>query len=431
VFSQQDPLIVPAVTDRLRPVPLALAAWATAWFVLMAWHGGAAWHFFVQGGHALAHAGIPGGGLHLYASAPILQIGPLAFLAVDTLTTVDGRPRLLLGQMLGIVAGGYLVWQVRRIGRRRQRVVALAVACFTPLWIYLAVASVHIDDVLALTCAVAALACARSGRAVWSGVLLGLSVDAKPWALGFTALLLLLPGRRARLHAAAAAVVVIAAAWSPFFLVDHNTVRLLHFTIRNTPLSALRALGVNTARTPPWDRPVQILLGVALGAVAVRRGRWPAVILLAVVARIALDPGTNKYYAAGVAVGALIWDLLGSRSTWPWRSAAGLAVMYLSRWLPVPPWVHGDMTLLYCMACVVWLVVLPGRDFRRHLVTGFRTGRRRRRRPENRLPDRAHQRGTTQRRPPRSRDAVQSWYSPCDVDRHDDGQDRRRRLKRR
>lgn len=350
---------------RLRAVPLALAGWAVVWFVAMAWHGGLAWHFFVQGGLALARVGGAGNGLHLYAAAPILQIGPLAFVVVDTLTSIDGHPRLLLAQVFSVAAGGYIVWQARRLGRPAP---ALAVACFIPLWMYLAVASVHVDDVLALACGVGALACARSGRAVWAGVLLGLAADAKPWALGFAALLLLLPGWRARLRGAGAAVVVMAVAWLPFFLADPNTVRVLHFTIRNTPLSALRALGVTDPRTPPWDRPVQTLAGIALGAVAIRRGRWPAVILLAVVARIALDPGTNMYYAAGVGVGALLWDVVGSGSRRPWWTATGVLVMYVSRMIPLPPWIHGEITLAYCLACAAWLTLLPASIVQRNLT---------------------------------------------------------------
>jgi hypothetical protein len=329
-------------------LPAALVAWSLAWFLAMARHGGAAWHFFVQGGRALADFGAPGGGLHVYAAAPVLQIGPLAFLAVDTLTAVAGRPELLMAQLLGVATGGYVVWQAQRLGRRR----ALAAAVFfIPVWMYLAVASTHLDDVLALTFAVAAIAAARAGRPWWTGILLGLAVDAKPWALGFAALLLMLPGIRAVLRGAIGTAVAVVAGWVPFFLGDPNTVRLLHFTIANVPMSALRALGVTDPRTPGWDRPAQALLGIALGVVAVRRGRWPAVILLAVAARIALDPGANKYYAAGIAVGALVWDVAGSTWRWPWWTAGAMVTLYVSRWIPMPALAHGWLTLAYCLAC--------------------------------------------------------------------------------
>jgi len=308
---------------RYRGLPLALALWALAWFVAMAWHGGASWHYFVQG----------------------------------------GRPLLLTAQVLGVVAGAYVLWQVRRLAierwgddRRVNRRIAYGAVAFVPVWMYLAVASTHLDDVIALAAAVAATAAARAGRPWLTGALLGLAVDAKPWALGFAAVLLILPGLRAALRGAISTVAVIAAGWLPFFAADPNTARLLHFTIPNTSLSALRALGVTDARTPPWDRPAQALIGIGLGVIAVRRGAWPAVILLAVAARIALDPGTNKYYAAGIGVGALLWDLLGGQRLLPWWTATGAAVLYVSRWIPMRPSVHGWLTLVFCVACTVVLV---------------------------------------------------------------------------
>jgi hypothetical protein len=221
---------------------------------------------------------------------------------------------------------------------------------------------------LALVSIVAALAAARTGRSVLAGLLLGLSVDAKPWALGFAALLLMLPGWRAMVRGALTTAVTVAAGWLPFFLADPRTVRVLHFTILNTPLSALRALGVTDPRTPPWDRPAQALLGIGLGVLAVRRGRWPAVLLLAVAARIALDPGTNRYYAAGAVAGAVLWDLAGGDARFPWWTAAAAGTLFASRWIPMPDAVHGWITLAYCVSCVT--LVIParagaGRDPRR------------------------------------------------------------------
>ncbi len=345
-----------------RAVPAAVAVWALAWFVAMAWHGGASWHFFVQGGRALADLDDPAGGLHLYAAAPVLQIGPVAFLTVDALALVSGRPPLPAAQLLGVAAGAYVLWQARRFAierwgdrRRANRRIAYAAVAFVPAWMYLAVASAHLDDVLALTAGVAAVAAARARRPWLTGVLLGLAVDAKPWAVGFAAVLLILPGPRAWVRGSIATGAVAVAGWLPFFAADPRTARLLHFTIPNTSLPALRALGVTDARTPPWDRPAQALIGIALGVVAVRRGAWPAVLLLAVAARIALDPGTNKYYAAGIAVGALLWDLAGTDRRLPWWTAAGAAALYLSRWIPMPPSAHGWLTLLFCAACTLTL----------------------------------------------------------------------------
>jgi hypothetical protein len=344
---------LPPMNVNARTVPWLLAGWMALWFAAMAWHGGLAWHFFVQGAQALADADDPAGGLHLYAVMPVLQIGPLAFLVAEGLRALSGRSDLLAAQVFGAAGGSYVLWQAGRFGRRFS---PWAIVFFVPVWMYLAVASAHLDDVLALVGAVAALAAARAGRSGLTGLLLGLSVDAKPWALGFAALLLMLPGWRAVMRGALTTVITVAAGWLPFFLADPRTARILHFTIANTSLSALRALGVTDPRTPAWDRPAQALLGIGLGILAVRRGRWPAVLLLAIAARIALDPGTNKYYAAGAIAGAVFWDLAGSNSRFPWWTAGAAGTLFASRWIPMPAAAHGWFALAYCVACVILLI---------------------------------------------------------------------------
>ncbi len=354
------------MNTNIRPQWWALVAWAVVWFVGMAWHGGMAWHFFVQGARALADVDNPvAGGLHLYAAAPILQIGPLAFVVTQCLRVVGGPFDLLAAQVLGAAGGGYILWQASRLSRRFS---PWAVVFFVPVWMYLAVGSAHLDDVLVLVCLTGVLAAARAGRGVIAGLLFGLAVDAKPWALGFAALLLLLlpnwresarANWRAAARAAISSAVVVLAGWLPFFLADSGTTRMLHYTIRNSPLSALRALGFDDARTPPWDRPAQALLGIGLGILAIRRGRWSAIPLLAVAARIAVEPGTNKYYAAGAVVGAVLWDVIGSTARFPWWTASAALTLFASRWLPVPDAVHGWITLAFCLACGIGLIGNP------------------------------------------------------------------------
>jgi uncharacterized membrane protein len=51
-----------------------------------------------------------------------------------------------------------------------------------PVWMSLAVGTAHLDDVLALLFTILAIRGALAGRPVLAGVLLGLAVDAKPWA---------------------------------------------------------------------------------------------------------------------------------------------------------------------------------------------------------------------------------------------------------
>ncbi len=59
---------------------IVLIAWTAVW---TAWNdrvGGYSWHYFRDGAWLLSHPSVPGGGLHLYATHPQLQIGPLALL---------------------------------------------------------------------------------------------------------------------------------------------------------------------------------------------------------------------------------------------------------------------------------------------------------------------------------------------------------------
>lgn len=130
-----------------------------------------------------------------------------------------------------------------------RRLVAVALF-FVPVWMYLAVAVTHLDDVLALLFAVLALRAGVRDRPVLAGVLVGLAVDSKPWALPFAVLLLLIPDLRRRAAGAAVLAGVVLVAWLPFFLADPGTVRALHFTIPNTAWSALRVLEIENARTP-------------------------------------------------------------------------------------------------------------------------------------------------------------------------------------
>jgi hypothetical protein len=267
---------------------------------------------------------------------------------------------LLAAQLLGVLAGIAILSVARRIAAdvrpdlttdQLDRRVALATVCFAPVWMYLAVSSTHLDDVLALLFATLAVRAAVRDRGVLAGFLLGLAVDSKPWALPFGCLLLLLSGRRARFSAVATMAGVVLAAWLPFFLADPASTNALHYTISNTPLSALRVIGVHTARTPVWDRPAQTILGVLLGVIAIRRGRWAAVIMISVGARIVLDPGTNRYYAAGLVAGAVLWDIIGSSAAAPWWTAAACLGLFSARFLHLPPSVNGWLTLGFFVAC--------------------------------------------------------------------------------
>ena len=338
-----------------------LGAWSFVWFLIFNLHGGYSWHYFTQGSILLfdgAAAGQPKGGLHLYANYPQLQIGPFTFAVAQLLRQVGAPGGRLFAELVMTLLGLVVLYAIERIALsvrpalaqepRLERTLLYGGGAFVIGWVDLAAAYGHLDDVLALLCVTLAVWALITDLPAIAGICLGLSADAKPWALVFLPLVLAVPGRIRR-HAAMWTAVTVVAAWLPFVLADWHTLTVAQFTIVNEPSSALRALGVTTPTTPPWDRVAQIALGCGLGALAVYRRRWPAVILLGVGARIALDPGVYGYYTAGVLLGALLWDLLGLRRTAPiWTIASGAA-------LAVAPVLISDARLLGDLR--LWLVL--------------------------------------------------------------------------
>ncbi len=301
------------------------------WWILTLWAGaclalearGWSWKLFYAGtqlflgGHP-PH--LPGpGGLHIYASEPRLQTGPLTFLAAAPLIPLGlemsfqiaaiamtllglGVLRLLQGWALDLADGPP--------ARTRIGAATLVLGLvFVPAWVDLAAWYGHLDDAMALAFSVLAVRATTARRPVRLGLMLGLAVIAKPVAIAFIPLVLVLPRRQWwRAMVAGAAVVGLAAA--PFLVAAPRTLSAAGgFRIPIEAGSVLRLFGVTATATPSWDRPAQLLLALVLGLVAVRRGRWPAVLLLAVDARILLDPSVNTYYAAWLLVGTLTWDL--------------------------------------------------------------------------------------------------------------------------
>ena len=397
------------LADR-RWLYLALGCWSAVWFVVLAHRGGIDWKFFTTGtsllfgGHptviqgitggagTAGPAGLPGppppGGLHIFASYPALQMGPLAYLVTGLVRQLGPDNGLVAAELLLQATGLAIVYLIEQIAlkarpalARQGRAFSLTLltggAVFMVAWSELAAGFAHLDDGLALLLATLAVffwgvettpslrpgvarrygltlpggpfGSSTAGRprselrsprglrgqwpAVGAGVCVGLAADAKPWALVFLPIVLIpaasCKNLRATAIAALAAAITLAVAWLPFFIADPGTLHATRFLIRNEPNSALRALGVTQNYTPNWDRPAQILLGCGLGVIAIARGRWPAVLLLAGGARILLDPAAHSYYTPDILVGALLWDLLGGSTRRPlpvWTSVSFAAL---------------------------------------------------------------------------------------------------------
>lgn len=372
---------------RIGPYPVRwhivlLTLWTTAWFVVAERHAAVSWHYLRQG-EQLLFGQASGGGLALYANHPELQIGPVSFLVAGLFAPFppDQGEKLADAFMSGL--GLYMLVLVGRAAadhylgtgvnhKRLQQRVLVAGAAFIPMWVEVSVRFAHLDDVLALFFTTLAVRALVRGNATAVGVFLALAVDSKPWAVGFLPLLLALP-RPARLRAATWTVALVAAAWLPFYLTHLETLHAARFTIPNQPASSLRWFGVDDPATPWWDRPAQMALGMGLGALAVRRGRWPAVVFLAADARILLDPSVYTYYNASVLLGTLIWDSIGQRRLVPWVSWIALISLYGSTLLIPSDAARGFIRLAFCVGSAAYVLLLPQRAPR-----GSRGGRPRR-----------------------------------------------------
>src|SRR5450631_308767 len=312
--------------------------WMALWSAVQMGHALVSWHF-VATGAALLRSDQAGAGLHLYAAHPELQIGPLTFLVAAPLNALSASLSGSVAAVAMAVAGPLMLLSLSRLPdlsvTHRQR--GLAAAVLMPLWAELAVHYTHLDDALALVMLMAGLHALARARPIPAALLLAASADAKPWALAFVPLLLVL-SRDRWVRAVLVWVASVVAAWLPFVLADPRTLHAGGFSIPNVASSSLRALGVTAAATPTWDRPVQLLLGVVLGAVAVRRGRWLVVPAVVLAARMLLDPGAYPYYTAGLVLATVLVDVGWRRTRWPLVSMAVMVGLYIVRCLgPLTP----------------------------------------------------------------------------------------------
>ena len=364
-----------ATTDRdLRtPAWITLVCVAIGLQLVLYRNSGYSWHFFAEAAALLIGQHPAGdvlaGGLHLYAHYPQLQFGPLTVLAsVLLLPLSDGGWFLVTWFMTlsGLIVLFVLDRTVRMLRPdidpndwRTVGTMLFGGISFLISWELLAVHFGHLDDVLALMLLAVAMAAAADRAPILTGVSLGLAVDAKPWALACAAVLLVFPLRRMWKPALVAGA-VICVAWLPFVLGDPHTLgAAASFTIPNSPASALRALGVGSATTPPWDRAAQIGIGCLLGAIAVLRRRFAAVVALGIGSRIVLDPSVFSYYTAGLALGVLLWDLVGYRGPAPRLSMLCLVGLTLAPVVVRDSHVLGELRLWTVVIAAAVMLALP------------------------------------------------------------------------
>jgi hypothetical protein len=362
-----------AISDRVRF--LASVALVAAWTLWWAWRmwpdSGVSWHFSVDGARLLLH----GSGLDVYADAPWLQTGPLSLAVAALLSPLPAAVGKTLALVAMTVAGPLLIAALAPMvapDRRRGRML-LAAVVLTPAWTVLSVRWGHLDDVLAMVFAILALRAVTAGRPVLTGVALAAAVAAKPWAIGFVPVLLVLP--RGRLRAAFTAAAGTALAWAPFVLANPRTLGALHPPVGLSPASGLHALGARGTLVPPWGRTAQLLLSPAAAAAAVLTRGLPGVLLVSVAVRLTLDPKNNAYYIGSAALAAVVFDLLGTRWTIPWTTIGTVIVFWqpftknfahwqqsttgLTHWWFAHPGTVGAVHLAWALVVVALVFTVP------------------------------------------------------------------------
>lgn len=324
LLARLDPVL------RWRYLILTTAAYA---FMFQHIRGtGIDWSYFADGSqlifgqHPLARP--LAGGLQLYVNYPYFQIGPLALVAAAPLRLAGGHHSRELAAVVMTAMGPALVWVIERTAsfvhrapsetdeRLRKLSALLGGLLVVQAWANLATIYAHLDDALALALLVLSVSAVAHRRPIWCGVALGAAVAAKPWGLVALPLLLAFDGVHRR-KAAGATVLMIALAWGPFVIAAPDTLHAIEPQVRVVSDSVLHLFGVPLMDAQAWMRWLQLIASLVIGTIAVRRGQWPAVLLVGIATRVALDPQVFLYYGSGLVVAALVWDLLRSSRTLP------------------------------------------------------------------------------------------------------------------
>jgi hypothetical protein len=267
----------------------------------------------------------------------------------------------------------------------------------------------HPEELLTAALCVGAIIAATRGRGLLAGVLLGLAVATKQWAvIAVIPTLLAAPRQRLRLGLVAGALAVAIAL--PAMLLQPQAVVGTHAAIVqaqpvagpanvwwpfSTPRTAAeRKAGAPgfAAKIPAWigtvSHPLIVLLGIPLGWLFWRRRRHFAahdvlgLFALLMLLRCLLDPWNNDYYHAPLLLSLLAWEGLG-RDGWPRLTlfaGAALAltfpasvdsmsalsadslricVTYLAWALPLAGWLA--MTVFAPRRLALWTCALRGR----------------------------------------------------------------------
>ncbi|MDQ6805851.1 MAG: glycosyltransferase 87 family protein [Actinomycetota bacterium] len=308
--------------------------------------------------HFLQAAPAYGGSLMM--RAPFVLVPRLWGGSGLAIAVAAAAPCLLASAVFGV----WLLARMRGLGRARSaRALALFLCVANPITAR-ALQDGHPEEVLGAVLCVAAVLVAMSGRSVWSGVLLGLAIANKEWALLATGpVLLALPDRRPR--ALLSAVAVAAAFTAPFVLAGSSgfASAVKSAAVNKSPIfqpwqmwwffgsHADVAKGLFCPitigyRTPPgWigslAHPliVALTLPLTLLCVWLRRhgGRRSAndvllLLVLLLLMRCVLDPWDTSYYSLPLLFSLLAWETLTFTRPPLLTLAGSLAAWFVFRW---------------------------------------------------------------------------------------------------
>jgi glycosyl transferase family 87 len=245
----------------------------------------------------------------------------------------------------------------------------------------------HPEEVLAAALSVAAILAALRERGLLAGLLLGLAVATKQWAvIAIVPTLLALSERRLRALLAAGAVALTIAL--PSLVLAPRAVVSTHASLVQAqpvagppnvwwPISSPRSAAERkasapgfAAKIPTWvgtiSHPLIVLLAIPLGWLFWRRrallGAHDALGLFALLmlARCLLDPWNNDYYHAPFLLALLCWETL-ARDGWPRMTLFAGAALALTFPAGIDSMTElSDQSLRYCLTYLVWALPLAG-----------------------------------------------------------------------
>jgi Glycosyltransferase family 87 len=386
--------------NAVATVTAGMAIFAVAWLGLTRWMGTdynlearPAFDALVSG-HLLQFLQIaPAYGGSLLMRAPFVLVPRLWGAGQLAIYRAAAAPCLLASAVFGV----WLLARMRALGRDRIAMALALLACVANPITLVALHEGHPEELLGAVLCVAAVLLAMSDRPVWSGVLLGLAIANKEWALLATGPVLLALGDR-RPRALLSAVGVAAIFTAPFLLAGSGgfAAAVKSAAVQPSPIfnpwQAWWFFGshghivrdLNGAikvgyRTPPgWigsiAHPLIVAMTVPLTLLCVwlrrrgyRRPRHEALLLLVLLLllRCLLDPWDTLYYSLPLLFALLAWETLTFARPPVLAVVAPFLAWVVFYWTPHPlsPDRQATMFLLVATAVLITSAValyLPG-----------------------------------------------------------------------